>query len=143
VLYLDAFVYPALKILNYFMLLTYIYIFENNYNTFLYAKISSLSTIGSFQIVLGLSLLQAGFIGFTLNRENLIITLIYIELMLLGLCYFFISIAFLGNDPKGPIFALLFLALAGAEGSIGLSILFISNRIFGNIHINSFSNLRG
>lgn len=125
------------------MLLTYLYIFENNYNTFLYSKISSLSTIGSFQVVLGLSLFQAGIFGFSLNRENLIITLIYIELMLLGLCYLFISISFLGNDPRGPIFALLFLALAGAEGSIGLSILFVSNRVFGNIHINSFSNLRG
>jgi NADH-ubiquinone oxidoreductase chain 4L len=126
------------------MLLTYLYIFENNYNTFLYSKVSSLSsTFGSFQVVLGLILFQAGFLGLSTNRENLIISLIYIELMLLGLCYYFISVAFLGSDPRGPIFALLFLALAGAESSIGLSILFISNRVFGNIHVNSFSILRG
>lgn len=124
-------------------MLSYLYILENNYNTFLYSKISSFGSIGSFQIVLGLTLLQAGVFGLSLNRENLLITLIYIELMLLGLCYLFITISFLGNDPRGPIFALLFLALAGAESSIGLSLLFVSNRVFGNIHVNAFTHLRG
>jgi NADH:ubiquinone oxidoreductase subunit K len=77
------------------------------------------------------------------NKKNLIFTLLSIELMLLGLSYFFISLSIFKMNPKGKFLALVFLALAGAEGSLGLSLLLISNRLFGNIHLNSFKYLKG
>lgn len=92
---------------------------------------------------LALFLVFLGFFGLAFNKKNLIFTLLSIELMLLGLSYFFISLAIFKMNPKGKFLALIFLALAGAEGSLGLSLLLISNRLFGNIHLNSFKYLKG
>jgi NADH:ubiquinone oxidoreductase subunit K len=123
-------------------MLHFLFITENNYNTFLLTKIFNFNFMEQ-TFFLALFLVFLGFFGLAFNKKNLIFTLLSIELMLLGLSYFFISLSIFKMNPKGKFLALVFLALAGAEGSLGLSLLLISNRLFGNIHLNSFKYLKG
>lgn len=75
-------------------------------------------------------------IGFILNRRNIIILFISIEMMLVGctLNIIFSSVYF--NDSVGLIWTIIILIIAGAESAIGLSILVLYYRIKGNINID-------
>lgn len=76
-----------------------------------------------------------GIIGFIINRKNVILMLISIEIMLLAITLIILinSIAF--DDNMGQLFALFIIALAGAESAIGLSILVVYYRLNGNISL--------
>ena len=81
-----------------------------------------------------------GLIGFMLNRKNVILMLVSIEIMLLAVTLIILinSIAF--NDNLGQTMALFIIALAGAESAIGLSILVVFYKLTGAIALTNDVN---
>jgi len=76
-----------------------------------------------------------GILGFVLNRRNIILMLISIEIMLLAIT-FLILISSVGlDDILGQVYAIYIIAIAGAESAIGLAILVAYYRLRGNITI--------
>ena len=76
-----------------------------------------------------------GLSGIFLNRKNIIILLMSIELMLLSINFNFIIFSIFLDDILGQLFALLVLTVAAAESAIGLAILVIYYRVRGTIAI--------
>jgi NADH-ubiquinone oxidoreductase chain 4L len=87
-----------------------------------------------------LVLFLIGLIGYILNRKNVILMLVSIEIMLLSITLIILinSIAF--NDNTGQNFALFIIALAGAESAIGLSILVVFYKLTGAISLTNNVN---
>jgi NADH-ubiquinone oxidoreductase chain 4L len=84
---------------------------------------------------LSLILFLIGILGFVLNRRNIILMLISIEIMLLSVT-FIILINSLGfDDIIGQTFAIYIITVAGAESAIGLGILLAYYRLRGSIEI--------
>lgn len=84
---------------------------------------------------LSLILFLIGILGFVLNRRNIILMLISIEIMLLSIT-FIILINSLGfDDIIGQTFAIYIITVAGAESAIGLGILLAYYRLRGSIEI--------
>ena len=84
---------------------------------------------------LSLILFLIGILGFVLNRKNIILMLISIEIMLLAVT-FMILISSLGfEDIIGQIYAIYIITVAGAESAIGLGILVAFYRLRGSISI--------
>ena len=88
-------------------------------------------------------LFTIGVIGIFLNRKNVIIILMSIELILLSVNINFIAFSYFLNDLTGQIFSLFVLTVAAAEAAIGLAILVIYNRNAGSIEIEKISALKG
>nr|YP_001648574.1 NADH dehydrogenase subunit 4L [Ectyoplasia ferox]ABW76580.1 NADH dehydrogenase subunit 4L [Ectyoplasia ferox] len=84
-----------------------------------------------------------GILGIVLNRSNLIIMLMSIELMLLAISLLFIINSILTDNLIGQIFTLMVLTIAAGESAIGLAILVAYYRIRGTISIKSLNLLRG
>lgn len=84
-----------------------------------------------------------GIWGIFLNRKNIIILLLAIEVMLLAINYNLVITSVLIDDLAGQIFALLVLTVAAAESAIGLALLMIYYRIRGSISINFIRLLKG
>ena len=82
-----------------------------------------------------------GFLGILLNRENLIIILLSIELILLSINLNFIFFSYYLDDIMGQIFSLMVLTVAASEAAIGLAIIIIYFRISGHININQINLL--
>jgi NADH-ubiquinone oxidoreductase chain 4L len=72
---------------------------------------------------LSLMIYTIGLIGFILNRKNIILLLITIEMLLLAATFLIIWDSFLYDDITNQIFALYIISIAGAESAIGLAIL--------------------
>jgi len=87
-----------------------------------------------------LVLFLIGLVGSILNRKNVILMLVSIEIMLLSITLIILinSIAF--NDNTGQNFALFIIALAGAESAIGLSILVVFYKLTGAIALTNNVN---
>jgi NADH-ubiquinone oxidoreductase chain 4L len=84
---------------------------------------------------LSLILFLIGILGFVLNRKNIILMLISIEIMLLAVT-FMILIGSLGfEDIIGQVYAIYIITIAGAESAIGLGILVAFYRLRGSISI--------
>jgi NADH-quinone oxidoreductase subunit K len=84
-----------------------------------------------------------GVLGIFLNRRNVILMLMAIELLLLAVNINFVAFsAFLG-DMKGQIFAMFVLTVAAAEAAIGLAILVIFFRRRGTIAVDAADRMRG
>jgi NADH-ubiquinone oxidoreductase chain 4L len=84
---------------------------------------------------LSLILFLIGILGFVLNRKNIILMLISIEIMLLAVT-FMILISSLGfEDIIGQVYAIYIITIAGAESAIGLGILVAFYRLRGSISI--------
>jgi NADH-ubiquinone oxidoreductase chain 4L len=84
---------------------------------------------------LSLILFLIGILGFVLNRKNIILMLISIEIMLLAVT-FLILISSLGfEDIIGQVYAIYIITIAGAESAIGLGILVAFYRLRGSISI--------
>jgi NADH-ubiquinone oxidoreductase chain 4L len=77
-----------------------------------------------------------GLIGFILNRRNIIILYIAIEIMLVGCTLNIILSSVNFDDVIGLIWTIIILIIAGIESAIGLSILVLYYRIKGNINID-------
>jgi NADH-quinone oxidoreductase subunit K len=86
-------------------------------------------------INLSLALFFIGLSGVFLNRRNIIIMLMAIELMLLAINFNFIIFSVFLDDLVGQVFSIFVLTVAAAESSIGLAILVIYFRIRGSIAI--------
>jgi len=84
---------------------------------------------------LSISLFLIGLIGFVMNRKNIILLLISIELMLLAVAFMVIISSFAFDDILGEIYAIYIIAVAGAESAIGLGILIAFYRLRGSIRI--------
>ena len=84
-----------------------------------------------------------GLSGIFLNRKNIIILLMSIELMLLSINFNFNIFSVFLDDILGQLFALLVLTVAAAESAIGLAILVIYYRVRGTIAIEFINLMKG
>lgn len=82
-----------------------------------------------------LSLFLIGVLGFILNRKNIILLIISLEIMLLSVTLLFLISSYGFNDSIGQNFAIYIVAIAGAESVIGLSILIAYYRLKGSISL--------
>lgn len=82
-------------------------------------------------------------IGIVLNRQNLIVLLMCVELMLLAVNTNFVLFAHYLNDTAGEIFVFFILAVAAAEAAIGLAILILIFRHQKNINVDDLDLLKG
>lgn len=86
-------------------------------------------------MILSLILFLIGTLGFVLNRKNLILMLISIEIILLGLTFLILITSLNFDDILGQIYAIYIIAIAGAESAIGLGILVAFYRLRGSVAI--------
>lgn len=89
------------------------------------------------------SLFFIGLCGIMLNRKNIILMLMSIELMLLAINLNFIVFSAFLDDIVGQIFALFILTVAAAESAIGLAILVVYYRIRSTVSIEYINLLKG
>jgi NADH-quinone oxidoreductase subunit K len=82
-------------------------------------------------------------IGLFLNRKNLIILLMAIELMLLAVNTNFIAFSHFLQDLNGQVFVFFILAVAAAESAIGLAILVVLFRNLSTIHVDDLDRMKG
>jgi len=85
---------------------------------------------------LSIILFLIGILGFVLNRKNVILLLISIEIMLLSITFLVLITSLSFDDILGQTFAIYIIAIAGAESAIGLGILVAFYRLRGSIAIN-------
>jgi|TARA_B110000196_G_C21096566_1_gene640317 NADH-quinone oxidoreductase subunit K len=88
-------------------------------------------------------LFTIGVLGIFLNKKNVIIILMSIELILLSVNINLISFSAYLGDLSGQIFALMILTVAAAEAAIGLAILVVFFRNLGSIAVEEIRNLKG
>jgi NADH-quinone oxidoreductase subunit K len=84
-----------------------------------------------------------GVLGLVLNRKNILIILMSIELMLLAINMNFVVFSVHLDDLLGQVFALFVLTVAAAESAIGLAILVVYYRVRGTIAIEKIQIMRG
>jgi NADH-quinone oxidoreductase subunit K len=88
-------------------------------------------------------LFAIGIFGIFLNRKNIIVILMSVELMLLAVNINFVSFAAALNDLVGQVFAMFVLTVAAAEAAIGLAILVIYFRNRGTIAVEDINLMKG
>ncbi len=98
--------------------------------------------IGHYLVVSAL-LLTLGVMGIFLNRKNLIVILMSVELVLLAVNINFVAFSVFLGDMLGQIFALFVLTVAAGEAAIGLAILVIYFRNRGTIAVDDVRLMRG
>lgn len=84
-----------------------------------------------------------GVLGIFLNRKNVIVILMAIELILLAVNINFVAFSAFMNDLVGQVFAMLVLTVAAAEAAIGLAILVIYFRNRGTIAVDDATQMKG
>ena len=99
-------------------------------------------TLGHF-LSLGAMLFALAVIGIFLNRKNLIVLLMAIELMLLAVNMNFVAFSHYLQDLSGQIFVFFILTVAAAESAIGLAILIVLFRNLKSIHVDDLGSLKG
>jgi NADH-quinone oxidoreductase subunit K len=88
-------------------------------------------------------LFTLGIFGIFLNRKNVIIILMSIELILLAVNINFVAFSVFLGDLVGQVFALMVLAIAAAEAAIGLAIIVVYFRNRGSIAVEDINLMRG
>ena len=94
-------------------------------------------------LTLAAILFVIGVFGIFLNRKNIIVILMSIELMLLAVNINFVAFSAYLNDLHGQVFAMFILTVAAAEAAIGLAILVTFFRNKGQILVDDLSELKG
>ena len=94
-------------------------------------------------LVLGALLFAISVIGIFMNRKNLIVLLMAIELMLLAVNMNFIAFAHARGDIAGQVFVFFILTVAAAESAIGLAILVVLFRTRSTIAVDELDSLKG
>jgi NADH-quinone oxidoreductase subunit K len=94
-------------------------------------------------LVLGGILFSISVAGIFLNRKNVIVLLMCIELMLLAVNTNFIAFSHFLNDTTGQVFVFFILTVAAAEAAIGLAILVVLFRNRGTINVQDLDSLKG
>ena len=97
----------------------------------------------SHYLLLGAILFAISVVGIFLNRRNVIILLMAIELMLLAVNMNFIAFSHYLDDPAGQIFVFFILTVAAAESAIGLAILVVLFRNRATINVDELDALKG
>ncbi len=99
-------------------------------------------TLSHYLILSGL-MFSVSVVGIFLNRKNLIVLLMAIELMLLSVNTNFIAFSHYLNDTAGQIFVFFILTVAAAEAAIGLAILIVLFRNLRTIDMDELDSLKG
>ena len=94
-------------------------------------------------LVLGALLFALSVVGIFLNRKNVIILLMAIELMLLAVNLNFVAFSHFLGDPAGQVFVFFILTVAAAESAIGLAILVALFRNLKTIDVEDLDSLKG
>lgn len=94
-------------------------------------------------LVFSVILLGLSFVGIILNRRNVILLLVCIELMLLAVNTNFVAFSHYYGGVAGQIFVFFILTVAAAEAAIGLAIVMLLYRNRGNINVNQMNHLKG
>ena len=94
-------------------------------------------------LVVSAILLVIGIFGIFLNRRNVIIILMSIELILLAVNINFVAFSAFLNDLVGQVFAMFVLTVAAAEAAIGLAILVVYFRNRGSIAVEDINLMKG
>ena len=94
-------------------------------------------------LVLGAILFAISIAGIFLNRKNVIVLLMAIELMLLAINMNFIAFSSFLGDMAGQVFVFFILTVAAAESAIGLAILVLLFRNVGSIDVEDMGRLKG
>ena len=92
---------------------------------------------------LGAIIFTIGLVGVFLNRKNIIVILMSMELILLAVNINLVSFSIFINDLTGQIFTLFILTVAAAEAAIGLAILVILFRKLNDINTSEINKLKG
>lgn len=94
-------------------------------------------------LTLAAILFTLGVFGIFLNRKNVIVILMSIELMLLAVNINFVAFSSFMHDLAGQVFSLFILTVAAAEAAIGLAILVVFFRNRGTIAVEDISTMKG
>lgn len=94
-------------------------------------------------LVLSAILFTIGISGIFLNRKNVIIVLMSIEIMLLAVNINFVAFSSHLNDLVGQVFTIFILTVAAAEAAIGLAILVVYYRNRGSISVTDINIMKG
>ncbi len=94
-------------------------------------------------LVVGAILFVLGVLGIFINRKNVIVILMSIELILLAVNINLVAFSAFMNDLVGQVFAMLVLTVAAAEAAIGLAILVIYFRNRGTIAVDDVNQMKG
>ena len=97
----------------------------------------------SHYLILGAILFAISIVGIFLNRKNLIVLLMAIELMLLAVNMNFVAFSHYMQDLSGQVFVFFILTVAAAESAIGLAILIVLFRNLQSIHVDDLDSLQG
>ncbi len=97
----------------------------------------------SHYLVLGALLFAIAVVGIFLNRKNVIILLMAIELMLLAVNLNFVAFSHFLGDTAGQIMVFFILTVAAAESAIGLAILVVLFRALNTINVDDLDSLKG
>ena len=97
----------------------------------------------SHYLILGSLLFAIRVIGIFLNRKNVLILLMAIELMLLAVNLNFIAFSHYLNDLAGQVFVFFILTVAAAESAIGLAILVLLFRNLKTINVDDLGSMKG
>ena len=94
-------------------------------------------------LTLAAIIFSIGLAGVFLNRKNIIVILMCIELILLAVNINLVSFSIFTNDLTGQIFTLFILTVAAAEAAIGLAIIVVYYRNSGTIRVEEIDQLKG
>lgn len=94
-------------------------------------------------LILGAILFAIGIVGIFLNRKNLVVLLMAIELMLLAVNMNFVAFSHYLGDISGQVFVFFILTVAAAESAIGLAILVVLFRSRRSIDVDDLDALKG
>jgi NADH-quinone oxidoreductase subunit K len=94
-------------------------------------------------LILGAVLFAISVVGIFLNRKNVIILLMAIELMLLAVNTNFLAFSHYLGDMSGQVFVFFILTVAASESAIGLAILVVLFRSLSSINVDDMDSLKG
>jgi NADH-quinone oxidoreductase subunit K len=97
--------------------------------------------LGNF-IIVRVILFTIGLVGFLVNRKNILLLLLALEIMLLAVNINFVVFSVFLDDLLGQIFTLIVLTVAAAESALGLAILIVYYRVRGGIALDTVQTLR-
>ena len=94
-------------------------------------------------LTLGAILFALSMVGIFLNRKNIIVLLMAVELMLLAINMNFVAFSHYLGDMHGQVFVFFILTVAAAESAIGLAILMLLFRTKSSINVDELNSLKG
>ena len=97
----------------------------------------------SHYLTLSSIIFAIGIVGIFLNRKNVIVILMSIELILLAVNINLVSFSIFLQDIVGQVFTMLILTVAAAEAAIGLAIIVVYYRNKGSIRVEEINNMKG